>query len=138
VVVHPIGAEVIFESGLCDALAQSLLRVWETQGMILGHEGAMDVVDGLRVLTVVQRGVQDHYSVSVYYKADLLLEGIVETVGEIVEDPREELSGEGDQEWGCHGDSKGQCEKLSGGGCMCFEVESIKSRENENEEKWAG
>ena len=137
-VVHPIGAEVIFESGLCDALAQSLLRVWETQGMILGDEGAVDVVDVLCALTVLQRGMKDHDCASVYYEADLPPEGTVETVGEVVEDPNEELSGEGDQEWGCHGDSKGQCEKLSGGGCMCFEVESIKSRENENEEKWAG
>ena len=62
--------------------------------MILGHEGAVDVVDVLCALTVLQRGTQTMMA-PVYYEADLPPEGTVETVGEVVEDPREELSGEG-------------------------------------------
>jgi hypothetical protein len=42
-------------------------RVWETQSTIL--EGAVDVVDVLRVPTVVHRGVQDHDGASMYYEA---------------------------------------------------------------------
>jgi len=67
----------------------------ETQHTILGDEGAVDVVDVLCALTVLQRGMQDHDGTSVYYEADLPPEGTVEMVGEVVEDPREELSGEG-------------------------------------------
>jgi len=69
----------------------------------------VNVVDVLCALTVLQRGMKDHDGASVYYEADLPPEGTVETVGEVVEDPNEELSGEGDvvdgfEEGSCHGD----------------------------------
>jgi len=67
----------------------------ETQRTILGDEGAVDVVEVLCALTVLQRGMKDHDSASVYYEADLPPEGTVEMVEEVIEDPREELSGEG-------------------------------------------
>jgi len=63
--------------------------------MIFGHEGAVDVVNVLCTLTVLQRGMQDHDGASVYYEVDLPPEGTVETVGDVIEDPGEELSGEG-------------------------------------------
>jgi len=64
-----------------------------------------------RALTVVQRGMQDYNGASVYYEVDLPAAGrMVETIEKLViEDPHEELSGEGDvierlEERGCHGD----------------------------------
>ena len=63
--------------------------------MIFGHEGEVDVVNVLCTLTVLQRETQDHDGASVYYEVDLPPEGTVETVGEVIEDPGEELSGEG-------------------------------------------
>jgi len=71
-------------------------RVWETQRTILRYEGAVNVVDVLRALTAVRRGMQDHKGASMYDEGDLPPEGTVETVREIREDLGEELSDEGD------------------------------------------
>lgn len=95
-IVHPIGAEVVFQGGFGDALAKETSGIGETEVAILGYEGAVDVVNVLGALTVPERGVQHHDGASVYHKANLPPEGVVEPLREVSQRPLEERPGEGD------------------------------------------
>lgn len=57
VVVHPIGAEVKHVGGLRDTTTKSLLGIRKTQCAILLYERAVDVVDVLCAVAVVERRV---------------------------------------------------------------------------------
>ena len=108
VIVHPIRAETELEGGLGDAGPETLLGVVKPERAVLGHEGAVDVVDILGALAVGERGVEDHDGASVHDEADLAPEGAVQPLGEIGEHLREHLSR---QRNGVHGfQSRGDVE----------------------------
>lgn len=92
VVVHPIGAEVKHVCGLRDTPTESLLGIRETQCSILLYERAVDVVDVLCAVAVLERRVQDHHSTTVHDEAYLPPERAVQTLREVREHPLEERS----------------------------------------------
>ena len=92
VVVHPVRAKTELASGFRDAGSEPMLRVWKTERLVLGDEGAVDVVDVLGALAVGERGVEDHDGAAVHDEADLPAEGAVQPLGEIGERLREHLA----------------------------------------------
>jgi hypothetical protein len=71
VIVHPVGAEVEYVRGLCDAGSKSLLCIRETQRTVLAYERTVDVVDILRTIAVLEVRMEDHHGPAVHDEANL-------------------------------------------------------------------
>jgi len=91
-VIHPIRTQTELASSFRDAGSKSLLCIGETERVILRYKGAVDVVDVLGALVVGEQGVEDHDGTTMYDKADLLLEGVVQPLREIRERLLEQLA----------------------------------------------
>jgi hypothetical protein len=96
VVVHPISTETKLVSRVLDTRTESLLSIGKPERVILVHKRAVDVIDVLGTLTVVEWPVKYHDDAAMYNKAHLSTKGAIETLGQICQRLREELARERD------------------------------------------